>query len=238
MTDTTTTDDPSPADPETQSGADVEPVAAAAPVPAAPRDDAFKTRFVLPLLVPILSMIVVAVYVLNISRVFLSGDSTSALVLATIITISILVVGTLISFHGRIRGSSLGMMLGLVLVIVIATGLTTIGPSLKTGESTSAALKQPPGTPVATINVEALPTIKFNSDAFTATAGIVQINYSGAQGHTLQIQELDYQGFPLGTISGYPKSGKVELKPGKYTIYCTIDSHRQQGMQATITVNG
>jgi ABC-type protease/lipase transport system fused ATPase/permease subunit len=134
MTDATTTDDPPPSEPGADAGEEVEPAADATPEVARPHDDALRTRFILPLLVPILSMIAVAIYVLNVSRVFLSGDSTSALVIATIITISILVGGTLISFHGRLRSSTLAMLLGLVFVIVIVTGLTTLGPSIKTNE--------------------------------------------------------------------------------------------------------
>jgi plastocyanin len=238
MNDTTTTDDPGAAEPEADdsAGSEVEPTATAPPAHTAPRDDAFRTRFLLPLLIPLGSMLVVAILVLNISRLFLAGSETSALVLATIITISILVIATLISFHGRLRSTTLALLLAMVVVIVIATGLTTIGPSIKTGQSANAALPQPKGPAVSQVNVVAEPSIKFNATAFTATAGIVQFNYSGAPGHTLQIQEIDSQGFPLGTLSGFPKSGKVTLKPGTYTIFCTIDNHRQEGMQATVTV--
>src|SRR5262249_35356514 len=129
------------------------------------------------------------------------------------------------------------MVLGLVLVIVVSTGLTTLGPSIDTGESGPTKLAQPKGEPVDTVTVEALASIKFNADDYTTQSGVVQFDYTGATGHTLQFREVDYQGFPLGTISGFPKSGKVELQPGKYTIFCTIDSHAQQGMTATITVN-
>jgi plastocyanin len=129
------------------------------------------------------------------------------------------------------------MMMTLVLVIVVSAGLLALGPSLDTGEGGgSTQLAQPKCTPVSTVSVEALASIKFNSTTYTATGGCVQMDYSGAIGHTLQFRTLDYKGFPLGTDTGKPKTGKVDLKPGTYKIYCTIDSHAAQGMEATITV--
>ena len=97
---------------------------------------------------------------------------------------------------------------------------------------------QPTGPAKGTVAVQAEASIKFNATEFTAPAGIVQINYSGATGHTLAIQDPKFAGFLLTTDAGGPKSGKVELTPGKYTIYCTVPGHEAQGMKATITVSG
>ena len=38
------------------------------------------------------------------------------------------------------------------------------------------------------------------------------------------------------TISGKKATASVTLKPGKYTFYCSVDSHRQAGMQGTLIV--
>ena len=32
------------------------------------------------------------------------------------------------------------------------------------------------------------------------------------------------------------QSKKIDLKPGKYTFYCSIPGHRAQGMEGTLTV--
>jgi len=205
---------------------------AARPAPEEP----VKDRILIPALLPFLCMIAVALYTLNVSRVFLAGDSTSALVIAAGITIAILVGGTIISASPRLRTSSLVMVMGFVLVIVVSAGLLSLGPSLNTGESGAGGpTAQPTGAAGSTVSVEALASIKFNATDFTAKPGVVQVDYSGAAGHTLQFRTLDYKGFPLST-SGGPNKGKVTLKPGKYAIYCTIDSHAAQGMEATITV--
>jgi hypothetical protein len=198
-----------------------------------------KDRLLLPLLVPFLCMVAIALYTLNVSRVFLAGDSTSALVIASLITIGILVVGAIFSASPRLRTSSLAMAMGLVLIIVVSAGLLSLGPSLNTGETTGGQLAQPTGAAGSTVTVTAGPGltfdgVKFDKD-FPAKAGVVEIDYTGAAGHTLQFRTLDYKGFPLST-SGGAKKGKVKLTPGKYSIYCTIPGHAAAGMEATITV--
>ena len=35
---------------------------------------------------------------------------------------------------------------------------------------------------------------------------------------------------------GGTESSKIDLKPGKYTFYCSITGHRAQGMEGTLTV--
>ena len=37
-------------------------------------------------------------------------------------------------------------------------------------------------------------------------------------------------------FSGGTKNFTVNLKPGKYTFYCSVPGHRQAGMQGTLTV--
>src|SRR5262245_11968339 len=122
---------------------------AAAPEPEEP----VKDRLLIPLLLPFLCMIAVALYTLNVSRVFLAGDSTSALVIAAGITISILVGGAIISASPRLRTSSLVMVMGFVLVIVVSAGLLSLGPSLNTGEEGGAGpLAQPTGAAASTVD--------------------------------------------------------------------------------------
>jgi plastocyanin len=180
--------------------------------------------------------VIVAVLVLNISRVFLAGDKDAALVWGIVITLAILVGASLLAAAPRLRTSSMAMILGGVLVVVSLAGLLTLGPSLDTGEGEAAGYVEPTGKAVGAVDVEALQSIKFNATAYTAPVGIVQFNYSGATGHTLAIQDPQFDGFLLTTDAGGPKSGKVELAAGTYTLYCTVPGHEAQGMKATLTV--
>ena len=46
-----------------------------------------------------------------------------------------------------------------------------------------------------------------------------------------------YPGFQLEADGGGgSQSKKIDLKPGKYTFYCSITGHRAQGMEGTLTV--
>jgi len=200
-------------------------------------DTPLKTRVLLPLLVPLLSIAIVAVLVLNLSRVFLAGDKDAALAMGIIITLAILIGASLIAAAPRLRTASLAMILGGVLILVSGAGLVSLGPSLNDGEGGTTGYVEPKGPAKGTVAVEALASIKFDATEFSAPAGIVQFDYSGATGHTLAIQDPKFDGFLLTTDAGGPKTGKVELAPGKYTLYCTVPGHEAQGMKATLTVS-
>jgi hypothetical protein len=199
-------------------------------------EEPVKDRLLIPLLLPFLCIIAVALYTLNVSRVFLAGDSTSALVIAAGVTVAILASGGIISAKPRLRTSSLAMFSGLALVIVVSAGLLTLGPSLDLGETAGGPLAQPQQAAVSIVKVEAVAGTKFNATEYMAKAGVVAIDYGGAPGHTLQFRTIQYEGFPLHSTAS-PTRGKVLLKPGRYTIFCTIDSHAAQGMVATIVVS-
>src|SRR5215213_2599427 len=200
-------------------------------------DTPLKTRVLLPFLVPLLSIAIVAVLVLNISRMFLAGDKDVALALGIVITLAILIGASLIAAAPRLRTASLAMILGGVLILVSGAGLVSLGPSLDDGEGAATGYVAPTGPAKGTVAVEALDSIKFDASEYTAPKGIVQFNYSGATGHTLAIQDPKFDGFLLTTDAGGKKAGKVELAAGKYTLYCTVPGHEAQGMKAALTVS-
>jgi hypothetical protein len=242
MTDTTTLDEPGDANPD---GGEQLPELVESPTLGADgtaSDDAVKTRLLLPFLLPALSIAIVAVLVLNISRVFLAGTSDAAVVIGIIITLSILVGASIIAALPRLRTSTLALILGVVLIVVSLSGLISLGPSLNDSEGgTASGYVKPTGKPVGTVSVTAGPGFSFNGVAFTgnydAPKGIVTIDYGGASGHTLAISDPKFQGFLLGTSAGTQHTGNVNFTtPGKYTIYCTVPGHEAAGMKATITV--
>jgi hypothetical protein len=234
MTDTTTLDETPDSEEELPELVASESLGADAPA----EDTPLKSRLLLPFLVPLLSILIVAVLVLNISRVFLAGDEDAALVMGIVITLAILVGASIIAAAPRLKTSSVALILCGVFFVVTIAGLVSLGASFDEGEGGAAGYVQPTGPAKGTVAVQAEPSIKFNATEFSAPAGIVQINYGGATGHTLAIQDPKFDGFLLTTDAGGPKSGKVELTPGKYTIYCTVPGHEAQGMKATLTVSG
>lgn len=205
-------------------------------------DTPLKTRVLLPFLIPLLSIAIVAVLVLNISRVFLSDNKNTALALAIGITLSILIGAAAIAAAPRLKTSTLAVILGLVLVGVSISGLASLGHSLDDGEGGTTGFQYATGPAASTVSVSAGPGLSFNGVQFTgnyqAKAGVVQIDYGGDSGHTLAIQNPKYAGFLLESSAGGKKSGKVKLPAGTYTIYCTVPGHEAAGMKATLTVTG
>jgi plastocyanin len=232
------------ADEEATTGTDAptdtadEPVAA---LPAAP-DPAREvrwTRLILPIGLPVLAAFMIAVFVLNVSRVFLASGQTGALVMAVTLIVVILGGAAGISAAPRLRTSSLVTMVSGLFVVLISAGLVAgpVSVEKKKGGGGLAIPKGPPAGPA--VEVDALGTLKFQSTQFTAKAGIVQINYVSKDGmHTLA---FDPPGptppaFLLNVAANGTVTRKVLLKPGNYTIYCTLPGHRASGMVATLTV--
>src|SRR4051794_4931912 len=111
-------DEETPEEPESPAaapGTEVEPaggaVATAAP-PAPPAepvsfwDRPYVERYLVPLMLPVLVILFVLVYVLNISRLFLSGHGHIPVIVGTIITTIILLGSTIVSASAhRLRQS-------------------------------------------------------------------------------------------------------------------------------------
>ena len=167
MSDTTTLDDTDEQLPEL---VESEYIGAEAPS----EDTPLKMRLLLPIMIPIVSLAIVAVLVLNISRVFLAGDKDAALVVGIVITLSILIGASLLAAAPRMKSSSLALVLGGMFVVVVLAGLVSLGPSLDTGEGTAVSVySTKPATGSA--DVEALASIKFNSTAFSAKLSLIHI---------------------------------------------------------------
>jgi uncharacterized cupredoxin-like copper-binding protein len=82
--------------------------------------------------------------------------------------------------------------------------------------------------------------LKFTSSSLTGKAGKATIKFTNMSQlpHNMTIVSSD--GSKVGatpTFSGGTKTISVDLKPGKYTFYCSVPGHREAGMQGTLTVS-
>ena len=80
---------------------------------------------------------------------------------------------------------------------------------------------------------------KIDLPATAVKAGTVTfaVKNAGSFGHDLTIDGPGVAGKGSGTIAGGADGTlTVDLKPGTYTLYCSIDGHRASGMETTITV--
>jgi plastocyanin len=81
--------------------------------------------------------------------------------------------------------------------------------------------------------------LAFTSDSATAKAGKVNIDFTNPQPIPHDVAIEDSSGKTIGqteTISEGSDSTVAELKPGKYTFYCSVPGHREAGMEGTLTV--
>ena len=204
-----------------------------------PRAEALRTRLLLPLLIPIISALAIAFYAINLSRALLAGGSTGGLITISALTLAIFGGVAWISSQPNLSTGALAVSLAVLLGLIGAAGLTTIGAAEDHGGGEAAAgFVEPTGEPVASFEVDALPTLKFNLTDFPTTAGINEILYVDKGGtHTLVFEEPELRGFKLAVSGTGDDKGKVELAAGTYTIYCDVPGHRAAGMEATVTVS-
>ena len=112
-------------------------------------------------------------------------------------------------------------------------------PGGNAGQKPGAAA--PPGKTVKTLLISADPSgqLRFDKSSLQASAGGVRITMNNPSPipHNVSLEGPGGINLHGPTI---PKGGssqvQAQLKPGKYTYYCSVPGHRQAGMQGTLTV--
>jgi plastocyanin len=140
----------------------------------------------------------------------------------------------------------------LVVAVPLAAGvlIAGCGSSSKKSTTTAATPAAPPATTAATggaaaggsstLKLAADPSgaLKFDKSKLTAKAGTVTIDMSNPSSlqHGIAVEGNGVDKDGKFVSQGGTSTVSVKLKPGKYTFYCPVDSHRQAGMQGTLTV--
>jgi plastocyanin len=108
--------------------------------------------------------------------------------------------------------------------------------------STSSAAAAPAGK-ATTLHLAAAKTgaLMYSPMSLSAKAGKVTIDFSNpsAVPHNVSVQ-MGTSGPNIAatpTFANGSKSITMNLKPGKYTYYCSVPGHRQGGMVGTLTVS-
>jgi len=220
--------------------------APAAPGPAEPVpfwQRPYVERYLVPLVLPIAVIVGLVAYILNISRLFLSGHGHIPIFVGSAITVAILLGATLLSAASpRMRQSGITLASAAFILAIMSGGWLVLGHSQpeKTGPtSLPATLKTS-----QTLNVTAAPggALKFSPDAFSnIKTGLAKIDVTiAAAGHTFSIHEATtlWQSLSLDA-AGAQKSGVAFFPtPGVYHFFCAIPGHEAAGMAGTITVTG
>jgi plastocyanin len=140
-----------------------------------------------------------------------------------------------------------------LVAVALTVGLAACGGS--SGSSSSASSASAPssssssssasssgGGGSSTITDSADPSgqLKFTKSTLTAKAGKATIEFTNSSQLPHNMTIVDSSGAKVGatpTFAGGTKSFTVNLKPGKYTFFCSVPGHRQAGMQGTLTVS-
>ncbi len=113
------------------------------------------------------------------------------------------------------------------------SGATTTGSTTTTGAA--------PTGKATTLKLAAEPdAIAYDTTQLSGKAGKVTIDFDNPSALTHNVCLEGPSGEQIGctdTISQSTASLAENLKPGKYTFFCSVDSHRQAGMEGTLTVN-
>jgi plastocyanin len=131
-----------------------------------------------------------------------------------------------------------------VILVLGATSMAVATSTKKkhgaTSQASSSASPAAAGT-TTTLSLAADPAnqLKYDKTSLTARAGTVKIDFTNQSqtGHNVTIEASGGTKVAASpTITGSSTTLSVSLKPGTYTYYCSVDSHRQFGMKGTLTV--
>jgi plastocyanin len=89
------------------------------------------------------------------------------------------------------------------------------------------------------VSAESGSALAFQQKTLQSKAGNIDFQFTNPQSlaHNFCIENSSGQQFGCsGTVASSSDSLSANLKPGTYTYYCNVDSHRQAGMEGTLTV--
>jgi plastocyanin len=91
----------------------------------------------------------------------------------------------------------------------------------------------------STVQISADPSgaLKYEQTDVSATAGSITIDFTNMSSlpHDVTIEGNGASG-QTDTITNSSTSTTIDLDPGTYTFFCSVDGHRAAGMEGTLTV--
>ena len=131
--------------------------------------------------------------------------------------------------------------LPLVLVLTaFVFALSACGGGSSSSSTTPATTGGGGGGGGSTVKISADPSgaLKYEQTDVSATAGSITIDFTNMSSlpHDVTIEGNGASG-ATDQITDSTTSTTVDLDPGTYTFFCSVDGHRAAGMEGTLTVN-
>jgi plastocyanin len=130
----------------------------------------------------------------------------------------------------------------LPLVVVLAAlvlALSACGGGSSSSSTTPATTGGGGGGGGSTVKISADPSgaLKYEQTDVSATAGSITIDFTNMSSlpHDVTIEGNGASG-ATDQITDSTTSTTVDLDPGTYTFFCSVDGHRAAGMEGTLTV--
>ena len=128
------------------------------------------------------------------------------------------------------------------LVLVLAAfvlALSACGGGSSSSSTTPATTGGGGGGGGSTVEISADPSgaLKYEQTDVSATAGSITIDFTNMSSlpHDVTIEGNGASG-ATDQITDSTTSTTVDLEPGTYTFFCSVDGHRAAGMEGTLTV--
>ena len=137
-------------------------------------------------------------------------------------------------------------VLASALFVLAALGVTACGgddddSSGTVAETTSSTTASTTTGGGATVKFEADPSgaLAFTHTDVSAPAGndTIEFDNPSSVGHDVVIEDSDGNEVArTDVITGTTTTATADLQPGSYTFFCSVDGHRDEGMEGTLTV--
>lgn len=141
--------------------------------------------------------------------------------------------------HAEFPGSAVRARLVMLTTAVLVAATVTMAV-VTAGEEENATAAPGAEAPAGALRLTADPTGQLAFDRTTATvrAGPVAVELVNRSPvpHDVTIAEGSRVLARTPTIEGATAKVRADLAPGEYAFYCSVDGHRQAGMEGTLTV--
>jgi plastocyanin len=132
----------------------------------------------------------------------------------------------------------------LPLLFILAVSILALAACGGGGESSSTTPAATGGATAggggSTVNISADPSgaLKFEQTQVSANAGSVTIDFTNESSlpHDVRIEGNGVEDEGTDQITGSSTTATVDLQPGTYTFFCSVDGHRAAGMEGTLVV--